>query len=301
MVPGLNTLIAISLICWSIWGIFDKKALEAAKHLDVLIFQHIIYVFEIPVCFLILYLKCGGLFEVAPEAWLWTFFGSLVSSLAMLFYLIAMSRAQASYVLGITASYPLVVQVLAFFFLNEPIVQTRLLGSILVGGGVAAIGGSSDPHEIDVSDNRGKHQFILLSLCVLATLFWGITGMLDKKALLVEDPFKVYYARCVWDALLLVFMLIAARLLKHKPAWNARRAWKYSIYSSVSVSLGTVCYMFAMTMATASYVIVITGCYPLFMYLFAMLFLKEKLDKLRVLGVLLVVLGGLMVQTTQSL
>jgi drug/metabolite transporter (DMT)-like permease len=59
--------------------------------------------------------------------------------------------------------------------------------------------------------------------------------------------------------------------------------------------------MFAMTMATASYVIVITGCYPLFMYLFAMLFLKEKLDKLRVLGVLLVVLGGLMVQTTQSL
>jgi len=62
-----------------------------------------------------------------------------------------------------------------------------------------------------------------------------------------------------------------------------------------------VSYLFAMTMASVSYVIVITGCYPLFMYLFAVIFLKERLSKMRIGGMALVIIGGLLVQNTQSL
>jgi drug/metabolite transporter (DMT)-like permease len=55
-----------------------------------------------------------------------------------------------------------------------------------------------------------------------------------------------------------------------------------------------------MTLTTASYVIVITGCYPLIMYIFALMFLKEKLNLIRLAGVILVVAGGGIVQLTQS-
>lgn len=310
----LNLLITVCLICWSTWGLFDKKALESAGHLDVLLFQHIYYLLEVPVVWAILNQVCRSGWQVSPEAWLWTGLGSGVSSAGMLFYLVAMGRAEASFVLGITAAYPLLVQVLAHIFLNEALVNERILGSILVGIGVAIVGSShKHDHEVLASpdDNqeqidarkahrKKKHMYILL-MCLLATLCWALTGLFDKKAINIDSPLKVYYARCVWDALFMVIMLIIYQAMHYKIAWTAGKAWKFAGLSSLCLSLGTLSYMFAMPMVTASYLIVITGCYPLLMYLFAVIFLKERLSKMRLFGVALVVGGGLMVQATQGL
>lgn len=298
---GLNGLIAICLACWSTWGIFDKKALEAARYLDVIVFQHIIYVVEIPIVFWILTLLYPHGWTIDTGVWGWTLLGSLASSIATLIYLIAMSKAEASFVLGITAAYPLVVQVLAQFVLKEDLVPMRILGSILISAGVAFIGSTDHKQADDLDQDAPVHKkSVVLLLCLVATLCWGTTGLFDKKSLLLDDAFKVYFARCVWDVLILVCFMATAFILKHKFSWTARRAWKYSFLSSLCLSLGTVAYMFAMTMASASYVIVITGCYPLFMYFCAIFFLKEKIKKSRLIGVTLVVLGGLLVQQTQG-
>jgi hypothetical protein len=40
-------------------------------------------------------------------------------------------------------------------------------------------------------------------LCLVATLCWGTTGLFDKKSLLLDQAFKVYFARCAWDVLIL--------------------------------------------------------------------------------------------------
>ncbi len=292
----LNVLIAIALLCWSSWGLFDKKALEGAGHLDVLLFQHIYYLLEVPVGWLILNLLYQGGWTIAPGVWLWTGLGSLSSSGGMLFYLVAMAKAEASFVLGITAAYPLIVQVLAHLFLHEALVPERMVGSLLVGIGVGLVGSSANR-----KDESKKHHKLVLLMCLLATLLWGITGLFDKKALDLDLPFKIYYARCVWDAAILAVMLLVFRLMNYKVAYKSAKTWKYSGFSSICLSLGTLSYMFAMTMATASYVIVITGCYPLLMYLGAVIFLKEKLSKMRLAGVMLIVVGGLMVQNTQAL
>ena len=292
----LNVLIAISLLCWSTWGLFDKKALESAGHLDVLLFQHIYYLIEVPIGWLILCLLYKGGWVISPGVWLWTGFGSMSSSGGMLFYLVAMTKAEASFVLGITAAYPLIVQVLAHIFLHEALVPERMVGSVLVGIGVSLVGSSA--HN---KSSSPQHYKTVLLMCLLATLLWGVTGLFDKKALELDLPFKVYYARCVWDAAILVVMLVCFKIINYKVAYKSAKAWKYSGFSSICLSLGTLSYMFAMTMATASYVIVITGCYPLLMYLGAVIFLKEKLSKLRLAGVILIVAGGLLVQKTQGL
>jgi len=303
MAMHLNLLIAISLLCWSTWGLFDKKALDDAGHLDVLLFQHFFYLLEVPLGWLLISWLNHGSWQISSQTWFWTALGTLASSTATLFYLIAMSRAEASFVLGITAGYPLVVQLLAKIFLHEPLVPERLWGSLLVGLGVALIGSTSSAKTgtsaESVASKSRKHKIVLL-MCLLATLLWGATGLFDKKALFYDEPFKVFYSRSIWDAVFLAALLVIYRRRGYKIAWSNSTAWKYSSLSAFCLSLGTLTYMFAMTMATASYVIVITGCYPLLMYLGAVIFLKEKLSKMRLAGVIFVVLGGLMVQNTQS-
>jgi drug/metabolite transporter (DMT)-like permease len=296
--------VALCLACWSTWGIFDKKALEAAKHLDVLLIQHIIYLIEVPITFaVILYLYHSWI--ITPEVWLWTGLAAGVSSLAMLFYLVAMSKAEASYVLGITASYPIFVQFFAWLFLHEPLVGERLLGSICVVMGVALIGLSKQAHRQDLQDKtpheRRRHKLFVLLLCALATIFWGLSGLFDKKAVMVGLPFKIYFARCVWDALICLVMYLSYLTIKHKIQFRSAKAWKYSFLSAACLSVGTVSYLFAMKLASLSYVSVITGCYPLFMYLFAIIFLKERISERRITGMGLIVIGGLMVQITQRL
>ena len=300
---SLNLLVAVCLACWSTWGILDKKALEAAKHLDVLLFQHCIYLIEIPISFGVIIALYHG-FTMNAETWLWTGLGSAISTLATLFYLLALSKAEASYVLGITASYPIFVQFFACAFLGETLVNERLAGSILVVSGVTLIGWSKQAHHPTMIDKshaeQRRHKLIVLLVCALATLAWGLTGLFDKKSVMLDAPFKVYFARCAWDALILIVMLVVFKAVKHKVGYKNRRAWKYSFWSAFCLSLGTISYLVAMGMSTASYVIVITGCYPLFMYLFAMIFLKERVSKMRLTGMILVVAGGLMVQATQN-
>jgi drug/metabolite transporter (DMT)-like permease len=300
----LNLLVTLCLACWSTWGIFDKKALEAAKHLDVLLFQHIIYLIEIPITFAIvlyLYHTCS----IISEVWLWTGLAAGVSSTSMLFYLVAMSKAEASYVLGITASYPIFVQFFAWLFLHESLVAERLLGSVCVFIGVALIGLSKQAHREDLKDKtraqRRRHKLFVLLLCALATIFWGLSGLFDKKAVMVGLPFKVYFARCIWDALICLVMCLSYLAIKHKVQFNSVKAWKYSFLSAACLSVGSISYLFAMRLTSLSYVCVITGCYPLFMYLFAIIFLKERVNERRITGMGLVVIGGLMVQITQSL
>lgn len=291
----LNLLIVVCLACWSAWGIFDKKSLETGSHLDVLLFQHIFYLAEIPFLVILLNALNPMGWPIAPETWFLALASSIVSSMAMLFYLMALSRSEASYVLGITAGYPVVAQLLASIFLRETVVATRLLGSVLVCTGVAMIGASR-------SKAKDAHHpgLIDLAFCLLATVCWGFTGLIDKTALMHADTLRFYFARCLSDVVFLGLFALGLTMIKHQVVWSNRTTWKFCGFSALCLILGTSTYLFALKMSTASYVIVITGCYPLFTYIFTLLFLKEKMQKWRLAGIIGIVIGGLLVQSTQS-
>lgn len=291
----LNLLIVVCLACWSAWGIFDKKALETGSHLDVLLFQHIFYLAEIPFLVILLNALNPMGWPIASETWLLALASSIVSSMAMLFYLVALSRSEASYVLGITAGYPVVAQLLASIFLRETVVATRLLGSVLVCTGVALIGVSRSKAE-----DAHHPGLIDLIFCLLATVCWGFTGLIDKTALMHADTLRFYFARCLSDVVFLGLFAIGLGMIKHRVVWRNRYTWKFCGFSAMCLILGTSTYLFALKMSTASYVIVITGCYPLFTYIFTLLFLKEKMQKWRLAGIIGIVIGGLLVQSTQS-
>jgi len=292
----LNCLILISNFCWGLWGVFDKKALDSSNPCTVLLTQYFLALPEI-------LLLCGYLLltqhhiEVNTPAFFWSALGSITATMAMVAYLVAMSKAEASFVLGITASYPLVMQILASIFLGEKLVGNRILGSILIGAGVFAIGSSAGAL-MQKTSRRDRH--IIVVSVIVATVGWGIHGLFDKKALGYAAPLVVMLARCCFDFLTFGVMYLLATRLKIDRKFNNRRTWIMCSSSTLCLFVGYICYLQAMMLASASYVIVITGCYPLLMYIFALIFLKEKLNMYRLLGVLLVVAGGAMVQFTQA-
>ncbi|MBX9686794.1 MAG: DMT family transporter, partial [Candidatus Obscuribacterales bacterium] len=221
----------------------------------------------------------------------------------------AMSAAEASFVLGITAAYPIVFQFLASLFLGEALVPERILGALIIGLGLLFISSSAGSALSSTKDDSPQIENQLaerksrwkLALCVfLATFCWGVYGLCDKKAVSCAPPLMVFVAKAVWDSLLFFVLLFIYNRLGVKLDWRNRQAWLYCSFSELALGLGGLSYLMALGMASASYVITITGAYPLLMYLFALWFLKEKFNKLRFAGIIFVVIGALLVQLTAA-
>lgn len=295
---SLNLNILVTLICWGLWGIADKKALQAAKQFDVILCLYMCTVALVPFVGAVLLFSNPG-WRPDGQVLFWTGCAACTYLGAMFAYIEAMKRTEASYVLGITASYPLILQFLATMFLNEALVPERLLGSVIIASGLILIGGSTEkaPRSSEQSD---KGRLLVWLLVAIATLCWGVYGLFDKKALATGAPFEVYVIQRVWDVVALAVLFMIARVGRITIQLRQKMTWLYCGLSALALATGGFCYLQALSMASASYVITITGCYPLLMYFFAIAFLGEKFNLVRFCGILLIVAGGLTVQLTQS-
>lgn len=301
---GLNGLVLACLICWGVWGIFDKKALERAPDWDVFMAMLLLELPQIPICYFLLNSLYPG-WHIQPELWLWGGIGAILYGISMVAYLTALSRTEASYVLGFTAGYPLVAQILSITIMGEPLIMERVLGAVLISIGVFIIGGSgeaaSKPAETDKQSNPGWFKRMLIPGCVaIATITWGGKALIDKTALNYGNALQVYFVEVALNSLIIIPLALFFLLAKRKPRLQSKEVWFYTGLSTVALAIGAWAYLAALATSSISYVITITGCYPLLMYGFTLLFLKERLNKKRLLGIALVVLGGLCVQLTQG-
>jgi drug/metabolite transporter (DMT)-like permease len=296
---NLNLYVLITIFCWGIWGIADKKALETSTQVEVIICLYTVTLCVTPAAVLALSLMSPG-WHLSSGTVFWTFLAALTYGPAIFAYMEAMNRTEASYVLGITASYPLILQFLAAAFLNEPLVPQRLIGALIITVGLALVGASHDTSGTHQGTVTKGSPLVLWLLVAVATVSWGVYGLFDKKALETGTPLEVYVSQRAWDCAALLVMILILKLKKHRISLRSRQTWLYCAGSGFALAVGGLCYLHALTLATASYVITITGCYPLLMYLFALLWLKEKFNRRRFAGIALIVAGGIAVQLTQS-
>ncbi len=293
---SLNLFILATLFCWSVWGIFDKKALQTGTAVEVLLRLYLLTLIEVPVAYLILQTTEPG-WQIAPSVWLFTALASILQIGAISAYLAAMTMTEASYVLGLTAAYPLVLQFLAVPFLGEKLLLSRVAGAAAIGLGVAAIGAAPGKAALP---HPGRQKLLLSLYVASATVGWGIWGVFDKKALQYGHPMTVFLAERLWELSFLVLGTLAGWWRGWRPDIRNGRTWLFSGLSGTSLAIGRWTYLNALSQASASYVIAITGCYPLLMYFLALIFLKEPFNGLRLTGVCLVVAGGIIVQLTQK-
>lgn len=344
--PYIDPNILITLFCWGIWGISDKKALSYVGQEDVILRLYVISFVFIPIAYFALNHFQPG-WGLSGEVMLWSGLASASYMIAMLAYMSAMSTTEASYVLGITAAYPLIFQLVATIFLGEELLPQRMFGALIIAFGLFFIGGSGDSSKAKEKDESSAKEDLRSSrppgpptnptpvslvevrsgepsapdrlnaddiatkqkakssiskktiICLLiATFTWGIYGIFDKKAVGIATPLVIYFAKTLWDVCSF-FIVWPIMLRRKKIDWRTGPAWGFAAISEFALAIGAFTYLSALARTTASYVITITGCYPLLMYLFALLLLKEKFNKMRFLGIVLVVVGGIVVQLTE--
>jgi drug/metabolite transporter (DMT)-like permease len=294
---AVTALVIVTILAWGAWGIFDKKALESGSPRDVFLILLLCELPQIPVAGAILY-RLGLPWLPDWSLLLWPALSALTMTFSTLLYLMALKEAEASYVLGITASYPVLVQFMAVYIVGEPLNAAMLLGAILIAAGVFTVG-FSDRRATD--SGTTERRWFIVACALASTAAWGLYGLFDKKAVTVAEPWFVYFWQSVFNGLLILPIIALIRLSGHRPRLTSSNAWLYCGLSALSIAIGAIAYLYALTSASASYVITITGCYPLVMYALAVAILKERLNWVRVLGIALIVAGGVAVQIAHSL
>ncbi len=285
-------LITITLMSWGIAGIFDKKAVASSSPKSVFLAFHFFSMLMVA-GLLVALPSVYGDWHLAKGVLFWEGLNSLAALIALVTYFWAMSKAQASYVLGITAGYPIVSQLLAVPILHEPLSASRVIAAVLVSLGVAAIGYSASSEQKQLT----RRDRVLVSFAIITTtILWALLGIFEKQSLSFGRPLEAYLALSIWKSLLVVAAM-GWFLLKKQPLGLANRStWKFSWLSAALVAAGNLGFIFALTGTDANYLIVMTAAYPLVMYLAALLFLKEKLSFFRALGIALIVAGAVLIE-----
>lgn len=291
----LLVLIALTLFAWSVCSIFDKKALQRASNSEVLLTLYLCYLLALPLFVVILHATKPG-WHLSAGMFAWSALSAIASAIAMAAYTFALSKKDASYVVGITSSYPFVLQILAAFMLHETLQPARLVGALFIAIGVGAIA-SVERRMAKPTD--GKQIWVTAALAI-AVVAWGFYGIFDKLALNLADPLLVFFAQNLSSAGILSVALAGLWVKGERPRLLNAHTWKWCALTAAFTGVGAWSYLNALSISSASYVLAITGAYPALMYLLSLIFLQEQFNKARLAGIGCVAIGSALIQLAGS-
>lgn len=118
---------------WGIWGVAQKKAAMAMSPFLVMTVQNLL-IFAVAAGVSV-YLKPS---PSGTGVW-WSVVGGLASMLAMICFLFAVIDTRATVAQAVTAAYPVVTLVIAYFLMGETVTWIEGLGMGFVMAGVALL------------------------------------------------------------------------------------------------------------------------------------------------------------------
>ena len=133
----LNLWLVYALVAtglWGIWGFAGKAAARTLPTQAILPLSTLGAVLAFPVY---LYLFRNYLrFSLHDADCIFALLAGISGAVGALFYYFSLSRGEASRVVVITATYPVVTVILAYFFLQEPLTIRKAVGVLLALAGI---------------------------------------------------------------------------------------------------------------------------------------------------------------------
>jgi bacterial/archaeal transporter family protein len=129
----------ITIILWGLWGFFGKLALERNMLPVTIFFAEVIVSMLCSILLFIFILPKQSILQLYNT---WNIFGLISGAglaLGLLFYYFALSEGQASIVVPLTATYPIVSALLSYALLGERPRWIQWVGIILVVIGAALL------------------------------------------------------------------------------------------------------------------------------------------------------------------
>lgn len=214
--------------------------------------------------------------RVEPEAWIWIAASSILELAYFWLLTTAYRRAELSLVYPIARGSAPVIVLVASIALGVAFTLGQAAGVALVGLGVMLVRGIR---------GGAKWSDVLLALAV-ATAIAGYT-LVDKEGVKYADP-------VTYIALILVAPAIAGLLfVASRGGWARVRAatrWDAAL-SGIGTTVAYTLVLFALTLAPAASVAAVREVSVVIAVFLGALFLKERVNKERLLGAIVVVTG----------
>jgi len=124
---------------------------------------------------------------------------------------------------------------------------------------------------------------------MLTVVFYGAWGVVSKAAVEIISPLM---NQVLYTLGLVPSILFAVRSRHFFAGSNKRRGFSYGVLTGVLGGTGNIAFYVALSSGgKASAVVPLTAVYPLFTVIAALLLLKEKLNRIQVLGIGLALLS----------
>lgn len=225
--------------------------------------------------------------NIDGKTFLFLILSGLSTGGSWLCYFKALQLGDVNKVVPIDKSSTILTMILAFIFLNEKITINMVIGMIGIAIGTYLMIQKKEKAEKIV---KGKAWLIY---ALLSALFASLTSILGKVGI---ENVESNLGTAIRTIVVLVMAWIIVFATKKQRDVNKidKRSLIFLILSGVATGASWLCYYKALQDGLASIVVPIDKLSILVTVLFAYIFLKEKLSKKSLLGLILIVVGTLL-------
>lgn len=225
--------------------------------------------------------------NIDGKTFLFLILSGLSTGGSWLCYFKALQLGDVNKVVPIDKSSTILTMILAFIFLNEKITINMVIGMIGI-----AIGTYLMIQKKEKSEKIVKRKAWLI-YALLSALFASLTSILGKVGIENVESNLGTAIRTIVVLVMAWIIVFAAK--KQRDIKNIdKRSLIFLILSGVATGASWLCYYKALQDGLASIVVPIDKLSILVTILFAYIFLKEKLSKKSLLGLILIVVGTLL-------
>lgn len=225
--------------------------------------------------------------NIDGKTFLFLILSGLSTGGSWLCYFKALQLGDVNKVVPIDKSSTILTMILAFIFLNEKITINMVIGMIGI-----AIGTYLMIQKKEKSEKIVKRKAWLI-YALLSALFASLTSILGKVGIEnVESNLGTAIRTIV--VLVMAWIIVFATKKQRDIKKIDKKSLIFLILSGVATGASWLCYYKALQDGLASIVVPIDKLSILVTVLFAYIFLKEKLSKKSLLGLILIVVGTLL-------
>ncbi|MCK5125894.1 MAG: DMT family transporter [candidate division Zixibacteria bacterium] len=291
-IPYMGEMLAlVTAIIWAFAVILFKKSGESVHPVALNLFKNTLaVVLFIPT----IYIFGETLFYNAPlnDYLLLLFSGALGIGLADTLFFKSLNILGAGLSAIVDCFYSTFVIILSFAFLSESMGIFQIMGALMIISAVLMAASKKGSAHL-----TRKSLFIGILLGALAMLTTAV-GLVMIKSLLERSPlFWVVEMRLIGGMTVLALSLLFRRdRISVLSTLRGNGGWKYTISGSfVGAYLAMVFWLAGMKYTQASIAAALNQTTTVFIFIFAALFLKEPINKVRVIGIVLAIAGSMLV------
>ncbi|MHA1351832.1 MAG: DMT family transporter [Candidatus Heimdallarchaeaceae archaeon] len=238
------------------------------------------------------------------EASLWLILSAITITLGDFFSLFSMKKLDASISQPISATYPLFTNIILLIGGIEKVTTQIIIGTLLnvIGAGIISFQTNrKDENGLEKSQEEKRNNLQGMIFAILAALAWGFT-IVFTKILLSFDGINVIPMLGIRNGIMILIAGIGIsisylrnKLNKIDKKLTSKKDLLFLILGGiVTWGAGGISFFTAVTLIGAARSTPISSISPFFVLLLGSVFLKEKISKLQLLGVVSIVCGSIL-------